>query len=296
MQRVNVIGAGKVGRTIMALTRAAAGYSLGDVASRNGRSARAAVAAMSTGRAVAGLSDLHPAELWFLTVPDDAIADVAQALTNGPGLAFGDAKGPRPVAVHCSGFLSSQALAPLQDLGWLTASCHPVSSFADPELAARQFPGTLCGIEGEADAVDRVEAFVTTLGGRPFAVNADRKALYHAGAVFSNNFAVVLQAIAMETWAAAGVSEEIAGELCASLLGGTAANVAQLGPAAALTGPAARGDRNVLETEEKLLAGWHPEAAVLYRDLSRLARALKRTGSAFAQAGADPEPAREPGY
>lgn len=281
MQCVNVIGASKVGRTNLSLARDAAGYNLGDVASRIVASARAAVATHSAGRAVAAYADLRPADLWLLTVPDDVIAEVARALATTPDLAVGDAAGPRPVAVHCSGFLSSDALGPLHDLGWLTASCHPVLSFANPELAARQFSGTLCGVEGDAEAVVRVDAFVSSIGGAPFAVNADRKALYHAGAVFSNNFAVLLQAIAMEAWGEAGVPEEIAGELCASLLCGTAANVAALGRAAALTGPTVRGDRNVLESEERSLAGWQPDAAVLYRDPSRLARTLKLNGSVF---------------
>ena len=290
MQRVNVIGAGKVGRTLMSLTHAAGGYTLGDVASRDAASANAAVEALAAGRSVASFTDLRPADLWFLTVPDDAIADVARALAVTPGLAAGH--GPRPVAVHCSGFLSSEALAPLRDLGWLTASCHPVLSFADPDLAACRFPGTLCGIEGDAGAVARIEAFVLAIGGRPFAVNAEKKALYHAAAVFSNNFTVVLQAIAMEVWREAGVSTEVSGELCASLLGGTAANVAVLGPAAALTGPAARGDRNVLEIEEQSLAGWQPDAADLYRELSRLARSIKQAGGAFGAAGPGSEPER----
>lgn len=290
MQRVNVIGAGKVGRTLMSLTHVAGGYTLGDIASRDTRSAIAAVEALAVGRAAADLTDLRPADLWFLTVPDDAIADVARVLAATPGLAA--SHGSRPVAVHCSGFLSSEALCPLRDLGWLTASCHPVLSFADPDLAARQFPGTLCGIEGDAGAVLRIEAFVAAIGGRAFAVNAEKKALYHAAAVFSNNFTVVLQAIAMEVWREAGVSAEVAGELCASLLGSAADNVAALGPSGALTGPAARGDRNVLEIEEQLLAGWQPDAADVYRELSRLARTIKQTGRAFSAAGSGSEPER----
>lgn len=283
MQRVNVIGAGKVGRTLMSLTRDAEDYSLGDVTSRDAVRANTAVAALVAGRAAAGLCDMRPADLWFLTVPDDAIADVARLLGATSGLAAGH--GPRPVAVHCSGFLSSEALRPLHDLGWLTASCHPVLSFADPDLAARQFPGTLCGIEGDVGAIAQIEAFVAAIGGRPFAVKAEKKALYHAAAVFSNNFTVVLQAVAMDVWLEAGVSTEVASELCASLLDGAAANVAALGPSAALTGPAARGDQNVIEVEERSLAAWQPDAAVLYRDLSRLARSLKRTGSALGATG-----------
>ena len=180
MPSVNVIGAGKVSRTLMSLTRDAVGFTLRDIASSREESARAAVTAVSGGRAVASFAGMRPADLWFLTVPDDAIAGVAHELAGVSTLARGEPGAPRPVADHCSGFLPSEALAPLRDLGWLTASCHPVRSFADPDLAARQFPGTLCGIEGDAAAVPRIEAFVSAIGGRPFAVTAEKKALWRS--------------------------------------------------------------------------------------------------------------------
>ncbi len=273
MPSVNIIGTGKVGRTLMALVAALPGTELRDVLSRSPASAAEAVAATSAGRAAATLAGMRPADLWVLSVPDDSIAKVAQALA--------EARGDAAAALHCSGFLPAQALEPLRAQGWAAASCHPVLSFADPQIAARQFPGTCCAIEGDAPAVALARRLVSDCGGVPFDVDPERKALYHAAAVFSNNFATVLQAVAREAWLEAGVPEEIAAELGRTLLSGTAESVGRLGPAAALTGPAARGDTDLMRLQEAAVTAWRPEAGALYAAMSRLARALKETGTAL---------------
>lgn len=99
--------------------------------------------------------------------------------------------------------------------------------------------------------------------------------------MFSNNFATVLQAVAREAWAEAGVPEAMADRLCNSLLANTAESVARLGPGAALTGPAARGDSAVLRQQQAALERWQPEAAQIYGAMSTLARRLKTTGHAL---------------
>ena len=269
MERVNLIGAGKVGQTLARLIAHSPTYQLGEVFSRSAASAQAAVEAAGQGTQVAALKDMTPASIWLICVPDDQIASAAQSMAK--------THLPPSVALHCSGFLDASALAPLTDLGWQTASCHPVLSFADPAIAASQFAGTYCAIEGSAS--ETATSLITALHGHPFSVNPSQKALYHAAAVFSNNFATVLQAIAQEAWAAADVPADVAKALGQKLLDGTAASVARLGPAAALTGPAARGDDAVLTRQGAAVADWHPEAGNLYQTFSTLARRLKDTGS-----------------
>lgn len=269
MVRVNIVGAGKVGRTLMLLMAGMDDVIIQDVLSHRRESALAAVALAKVGRAVEQLADMRAADLWLLTVPDDRIAAVAADVAGSAA--------PAMVA-HCSGFLSSAVLAPLSDVGWQVASCHPVLSFADPASAAQQFAGTYCAVEGDSAAVGTLTELVMRMGGHPFAVNADQKALYHAAAVFSNNFAVVVQGIAQEAWAAAGVPQDVAQALGNKLLGGAAANVERLGPQEALTGPAARGDTQVLTVQGTAVTDWHPAAGEAYRVLSDLGRLLKQTG------------------
>lgn len=275
MLRVNIIGVGKVGQTLLSLIADRPDMAVLDVLSGRRTTARGTVKDFGAGRAVGTLDQMRTADLWVLSVPDDQVAGVAAELARARSGQNDNA----PVAMHCSGFLASDALAPLRPLGWQVASCHPVLSFADPDIAARQFPGTCCAIEGDAPAAAMVSDVITKWQGVPFPVSPDHKPLYHAAAVFSNNFTTVLQGLAMRAWQDAGVPDDIAARLCAGLLSGTAESVARLGPAAALTGPAARGDTEVLRQQEAAVAAWSLEAGALYAAMSQMARRLKDTGS-----------------
>lgn len=270
MITVNIIGAGKVGATFIQLIGAHPKFALGDIHSRRTNAVEALLEHHSSGRAVSTIADMHRADLWLITVPDDQISSVADALSNA-GL-------PPSVALHCSGFLSSQALAPLALNNWHVGSCHPVRSFADPSTAAADFAGTYCGIEGDNAATQMANLFINELGGNPFPVTTQNKAIYHAAAVFSNNFTVVLQAIAQEAWAKAGVPAEIAKSLGDGLLHNAAVNVAQTNPQQALTGPAARGDTNVLQQQHAALSNWSDDIADLYAVMSKMAGRLKTGG------------------
>ena len=59
----------------------------------------------------------------------------------------------------------------------------------------------------------------------------------------------------------------------ASLMAATMKNISEFGPKA-ITGPAARGDHKVVRLQGAEVFRWHPEAGVIYHDLSRLARRL----------------------
>lgn len=266
MPIVNIIGAGRVGRTFLRLL----GGQVQDIASGTRASAETAVRETGHGQAT-DLDRMRPADIWLLTVPDTQIANVAQALARTDA--------PPAIAIHCSGFHTADIMAPLSAKGWHLASAHPNLSFADPESAAARFGGTPCGIEGDAEAVAAIETILKNLGAQPFRIASDRKALYHAAAVFSNNFATVCQAIARAAWKDAGVPDDIAADLNASLLNATAENVVRHGPVAALTGPAARGDTAVVQAQARCVADWNEEAGRLYRELSALAARLKSNGN-----------------
>jgi predicted short-subunit dehydrogenase-like oxidoreductase (DUF2520 family) len=270
--RLNLVGAGSVGITLFRRFADCGLFDIQDIHGRDEARLSRAVAFIGAGRATTTLPEMRPADIWFITVPDSRIAEVAR------DLAAAAPSGPA-AAVHCSGFLPASELAPLSQLGWGVASAHPVMTFADPQASVDAFPGTYCGMEGDDDAVRRVASVLEVVGARPFTIRPGGKALYHAAAVISNNLAVVLQAIAREAWAEAGVPAEISPDLNAALLSLTARNVNAMGPAEALTGPAARGDWSVVERQAQAVEAWHPDAGRAYRDLSLLARRLKRAGS-----------------
>lgn len=304
---LNVIGGGRVGRTLARLFQRAGVCRIQDLCSRDPVRARDAATFIGAGEVVSSIAAMRPARLWMLAVPDTAIEPVAAELAvavlaaaalsapalPAPALPAPDLPAPElpaadspaavrragaaatpPIVFHCSGYWPASALAPLLHLGWSGASVHPVRSFADPAIAVAAFDDTPCGLEGDPAALAVLTRLFAAINGRCFQVPGERKALYHAAAVFASNFNVVLQSLAHEAWCDAGVPDEMAWRIQSSLVRGTVDNVFQLGPAAAITGPAARGDEAVVRHQGEVVADWHPEAGRVYRDLSALARRL----------------------
>lgn len=273
---VNLIGPGRVGRTLLRLFHDAPDIQIGGVMGRSPSAAQTAITEIGAGQAIDCLANMPPAAFWFLTVPDSQIAAVAEGLSQH--IEKNKENKVQPIAVHCSGYHTAAAMAPLEKAGFALASAHPMLSFADPETAANRFAGTLCGVEGAPDAVGPVQDMLASLGAQTFPISSDAKALYHAAAVITNNFTTVLQATALELWDRAGVPPEVAKTLNTTLLRSTVENIQKFGPEQALTGPAARGDRAVVDDQHQHLAEWDQDAAILYDVLSRMATRLKDTG------------------
>ena len=237
MKSLNVIGCGRVGTTLAALFHRHGVCEVQDLYSRTPENTQDAAQIIGSGNCVIRVSEMRPADIWMISVPDSQVTSVASSLSEH-ALSF-----PRvlehPTAFHCSGFLPASALKPLQTLEWLTASVHPVFNFAEPARCISQFMGTPCGLEGDEKAVDILSDLLKEIGGKCFSVQTDSKPLYHAAAVFSSNFLSVIQAIAREAWGAAGVPDTLIPLIHESLLRGSVENILAMGPARAITGPAA---------------------------------------------------------
>lgn len=269
---LQLIGAGRVGKTLARLWHHSGVFRLQGIATRSLASAQAAQAWLGAGQAVPHLQTLGAADIWMLAVPDAAIAATAQALA-----AHAQAQALPPATVfHCAGASGSELLEPLSSLGWHCASAHCILSFAEVDSAWQQFPGTACALEGDAHACALLESTFTAIGAQCFGVRAQDKLLYHAAAVFATNFIPVLQQLAESAWRDAGVPPALLPGLRERLLGNAVANVLRLGPQAALTGPAARGDHAHLARQSERLQQWNPDAAAAYDALSALA--LKMAG------------------
>jgi predicted short-subunit dehydrogenase-like oxidoreductase (DUF2520 family) len=269
----NVIGCGRVGQTLAALLHQHGHVQVQDLYSRSFSSAEQAAQFVGAGQPVANLADMRAADVWLLSVPDAQVAAAAQALATAQGTQLAGS-----VVFHNSGFLSAAELQPLQALGCHVASAHPVLNFASPDTGVRQFAGTPCGLEGDAAALAWLHTAFSAIGGRCFEIASADKPLYHAAAVFSSNFTVVLQGIAQDAWHSAGVPPELMRPLTEALLKSTVDNVLTMGPAQALTGPAARGDTAVVQAQGEVVQRWSAPAGELYKTLSALAAQLKKDG------------------
>ena len=281
---VAVVGAGRLGT---ALTRAlaAAGCEVVAVVARRAARARRASALVGTrplALSAAQLERLPNAELLLLTTPDDALAEVVARLaalvendktparskagarrgTNMRG-GSGDpastraaqSRGGRAVALHASGALGSEVLAPLRGRGYAVGSLHPLVSVSDAAAGAEIFRGAFYCVEGDAAAVRLARRLVRALGGESFTVATDRKALYHAAAVMTSGHTVALFDTAARLLARCGLTDERAREVLLPLLGSTLENLSALPPARALTGTYARADADTVRKHLSALAG-----------------------------------------
>ncbi|MFC7091984.1 DUF2520 domain-containing protein [Jeongeupia naejangsanensis] len=234
--RLNLIGGGRLGRTLARAWHDAGTVDIGAVVCRSSITADAAVAFIGSGKSHTALEGLPPAALWLIATGDGEIASVAGEIAAQGLIRPGD------LVFHASGALDSAVLAPLLASGALTGSLHPALSFADPSRALGQLAGTPCALDGDAAALPMLEALAHAFGGKPFTLAAGGKAAYHAAMVMGSNYLVALTALAQQLAGQAGIAPGMALTVLGPLMWQTLANALELGPAAALTGPIARGD------------------------------------------------------
>lgn len=262
---LNLIGCGRVGQTLARLWTQQGTLAVQDVLTTRLDHTQTAVAYVGAGRAVASLASMRTAPVWMLAIPDAQLPAMAQSLADQLHHI------PPAMAVHCSGALDSAVLAPLRKIGWHVASAHCILSFANVPDAVQQFPGTPCALEGDRDATTTLRPLFSAIGAQCFDVASADKLRYHAAAVFATNFLPVLQTVAEDLWQATGVPPALIAGLRASLLRNAVDNITRLGPPAALTGPAARGDTAAIARQAQALQADDPLVGAAYQALSALA-------------------------
>ncbi len=121
----------------------------------------------------------------------------------------------------------------------------------------------------EADAASRriLNAIVRRIGGRPFAIKAASKALYHAVGVLSSPLLVSHLAAAQQAAALAGFSPRQARRLIEPIARATLDNVFFRGAGKSFSGPIARGDVETIRLHLQALKP-HPMLAGVYRSLA----------------------------
>jgi len=201
------------------------------------------------------------ADVLWLCVPDAAIARVAGRIVKQVGKR--GLKGQ--IVVHSSGALSTLVLQAAARAGASVASVHPVMSFATRIPVSLQ--GVPFGVEAEAASRRTLNAIVRQVGGRPFAVEAASKALYHAVGVLSSPLLVSHLAAAHEVAALAGFTPKEARRLIEPIVRATLDNFFLHGPGKSFSGPIARGDVATIHLHLQALKP-HPMLAGVYRSLA----------------------------
>lgn len=261
--KISIVGAGKVG-TALGIRFAQCGYPVDGLFSRTRTSSIQAAELIGGCRVYDSLSDINAPDLLILAVNDDALASVAEQVAEKSVLK------PGGIAFHCSGALPAAILSPIQMCGLHIASVHPVNTFTDPVMDAASFKGTWCGMEGDTDAIDALEPLIQALGGMPFAIDGDKKALYHAAAVMVCNYLFPLIEAGLQCYEAAGVPRDTANQVISPILQASVGNCLKMGPADALTGPIARGDSAVVAAQLEAIGADLPHLQNLYKVMGLL--------------------------
>lgn len=260
---VALIGAGRVGSAIAVLLSRRGYRILGvaDVRKRKADLLAAKVGASLSTRSAARVSGL--AELVFITTPDSAVELVCRRIAEAGKVR------PGTVVIHTSGVLDSDALAAARDCGALALSLHPIQTFADPESAIKNLPGSFFGVEGDPGALAWGRRIAKDLGGKPILVAREHKALYHAAACVSSNYLVTLLEFTLCLLAEAGIPRALALQAILPLVLTTVSNVQKVGIPRALTGPIERGDVGTIERQLRALQASLPEWLDVYESLGR---------------------------
>ena len=260
MKKLAIIGPGKVGRTLARLFHDAGVFEIDALVARRDETALDAASFIGAGK-VNG--DPAEADIILISVPDPEL-DGALAR-----LALCDLK-PDTIIAHTSGARGLEAFAPLTGLPVRCVCAHPVKAFSDPERSVSTFSGTMVTLQGETSACDAMSAAYAAIGGKTLklADNTDRT-LYHAAIVFMCNHLPTLIHAGLETFAQVGISRQDGLAITGPILRDTLEAVLELGPAAALTGPVARGDAETVSRHLEKLEAADPDLAVFYAALAR---------------------------
>ena len=246
--QISIIGTGRLG-TALAIALASEGYPIDSLVARRRDSARRAAALLDVpvrASVVKELADRPAPEVLLIATPDDQIARVTKALANLDWETDGT-----QTALHTSGALSAEQLAPLARKGWSIGSVHPLASISEPQAGASLLRGAFWCVEGDKRAVRVARALVRDLEGKSFSIESKNKPLYHAAAVMASGNVTALFDVASQMLVECGLTARQARQVLLPLLTSAVNNLHRLDPARALTGTFARGD---VETVKRHLA------------------------------------------
>lgn len=240
--KVRILGRGRAGRSF-ALALEGAGVEVDLRAGRADRPSELVGAA-------------HGVDAVLIAVPDRHIASVAASIEPDDTAAV----------LHCSGSLGLEVLGP-PALHRRRGSVHPLATLPDPVVGSlRLRGGAFFAVSGDQVATD----IALALGGQPIVVAPAERARYHAAACIASNHLVALLGQVERVAKDAGLPLEA----FLPLARGALDDVTMLGPKAALTGPAARGDAPTIDSHREAL---DPEEIAAYDAGVALARRLSRS-------------------
>ena len=269
----SLVGPGRVG-TSLAHWLVGQGARLTSVGGRT--SVAGAALAGELGGRTSRLDELDASadDLLLIAVADSAIAEVAEILAARPQAA---------VALHVSGAVSVEALAPLRSGGSAVGGLHPLRAFPAESRDPVEAEATLFALGGDAAALALARRLVETWNGHWMPIEDGQRPLYHLAASLAAGGIVTLLATAVELAERAGLHPAVVDGYHALARQAVLESGRRPTPADAITGPVARGDLRAVESHLAALGDHAPEALDIFVALARetLRHTAGREGSAI---------------
>ena len=230
------IGAGNVASHIApAIERSGAGR-IRQVYSRTFNYAQALAEKLRDAKATDDLSQILPdADIYIISIKDDSIGEIAQKLSPNNAL-----------WLHTSGSVNMEVLSALSPRYGVF---YPMQTFSkNAPLEMSEVP---LFIEGSSQEVEKeIESFAAKTFDKVYHADSELRRKMHIAAVFSCNFTNYMWVIADELLRKEGLTFDVMKPLMEETLRKAFANTPEQGQ----TGPAVRGDKNIMEKHEALLS------------------------------------------
>lgn len=244
--KIVVVGSGNVAESLAIALHEAEGVELVQLFARN--EARGRKVAELAHTAWSGM-ELAEADLYLISVSDNAVAEVAKSLSVPEGA----------VVAHTAGCCPIESLLPHTH----RAVFYPFQTFSVGRRV--DFAKGYIFLEGATDhALKVVEEVAYALTKNVLPADTSRRAVIHLSGVFACNFANAMYANAAEVLAEAGLPFDIV----APVIEETAKKAVEvLNPAKTQTGPARRGDSETLNRHRAMLSE-NPRKREIYDKIS----------------------------
>ena len=190
------------------------------------------------------------ADVFIVAVKDAALADVIRAATKGR---------ENQLFVHTAGSM------PMDLFEGLTAHYgvfYPMQTFSKERMVDFNDISVFLETNDEI-SMERLKKLAATLTTHIYELDSEGRKHLHLAAVFACNFVNHCYALSAEVLAA----KDLPFSVMLPLVDETARKVHEMAPKDAQTGPAVRGDQNVMQMQANMLAG-HPAVKQIYEALS----------------------------
>lgn len=244
--KILFIGAGKIAASLIYHLKKS-GYNVKGILSRDERSAAKFASRFKLDNHANNFdSVISDYRIFFLTVPDDQIANVSKQLSKL------DIDFSRSLFVHVSGSENLTSLNPLKKKNANTASIHIMQTFPSKKIA--KIKGSYGSIETNSAAAKKIlNKIAGDLEVTTFTLNDEQKTAYHLAGVFAANFLTGNLFDTKKIMTQAGIKSVSPLKVMEPIVNSTLNNIKELGPERSLSGPINRGDVKTVKKHLKIL-------------------------------------------